>query len=90
MFLNGQPDTFAWKVPDQRACRDGNHRKDTLIPAGQPDVTCVHNGRVIFLEIKTAVGKLSDKQKIFHRALAMSGAEIHTVRSVSDVKAVLF
>ena len=88
-YINQIPNSFAWKVPDQRAYRNGVYRKDTLMPAGQPDVTAIVDGVVIFLEVKTAVGKLSEKQKAFHSRIMQCGGVVHVVRSVREVKDLL-
>jgi hypothetical protein len=47
--------------------------------SGFPDLVLVRD-RVIFLELKTERGKLSDQQKEWLRALERAGAEAYVVR----------
>lgn len=85
-YLNILPKCFAWKVPDQRAYRNGVYRKDALIPAGQPDVTACINGQIIFIEVKTPSGRLSANQTIFHKRLKSCGGKVFVVFSLQDIK----
>lgn len=45
--------------------------------------------RIIFMEVKSPKGTLTEKQKELHQELKEDGHAIHVVRSVEDVKAVL-
>jgi hypothetical protein len=40
----------------------------------------------IFLEIKTAKGRLSDKQKDVHADLILAGCQVGVVRSIADTR----
>lgn len=53
---------------------------------GTPDYIAVHpSGRVLYIEVKAARGKLSPVQRAMHAALRCDGFEVLTPRSVADV-----
>lgn len=57
---------------------------------GWPDLTVVLTcGTVLFLEVKQPTGRLSAAQKRVHSNLARNNAHVYTVRSVSDVEAIV-
>lgn len=49
---------------------------------GYPDLTLAHpiQGRVLWLELKSETGAVSDKQRDWIRTLADAGAEVYVVR----------
>lgn len=50
-------------------------------PRGLPDLLMVRNGKLLFWELKSATGKLTDKQKEWLNALAqVPGADVRVVR----------
>lgn len=59
--------------------------------AGFPDLVLVRGGRLIWAELKSEKGKLSEKQEKWIRALRECGCEVHIWRpsSISDVEAAL-
>lgn len=57
--------------------------------AGVSDLIAVRGGRTLFLEVKTATGKLSDAQAEFGRNINEHGEEYCVVRSVEDVEQLL-
>lgn len=57
--------------------------------SGIPDICCVINGRVVFLEVKTAKGKTSPLQDYQMRRISLSGGLCYVVRSLEDVKEVI-
>lgn len=48
--------------------------------AGWPDVTLVKDGRLIFWEVKSAKGRVSEEQAQWLVALALTGCEARVVR----------
>lgn len=57
---------------------------------GWPDLTLILPlGRVIFLEVKSEKGTLSEAQKYIHGKLTALGHSIYVVRSIDDVMAIL-
>ena len=54
-------------------------------PKGTPDLcVIVPGGAVLWLEIKTATGKVSAEQKQMHERLRGLGQHVHVARSVSE------
>jgi hypothetical protein len=45
----------------------------------------VKRGRVVFLEVKTEKGKVSEKQSEVHDLLRLHGLEVRVVRGVDDI-----
>ena len=56
----------------------GSHR-------GLSDLICVKEGRTVFLECKTATGRLSPDQQGFQEAIRASGGEYVVARCLEDV-----
>lgn len=52
---------------------------------GISDLICIRNGRVVFVELKTARGRLSEHQMRFRQEIAEHGGEYVVWRSVEDV-----
>ena len=53
--------------------------------SGVPDRTVIHKGHVFFVELKTAVGKLSPRQKYIHGKLIETGGKVAVLHSKDDV-----
>lgn len=80
-----------WDAQVRELCRMlGWRRYHTLrskgSPSGYPDLTLVRD-RVVFIELKTEKGKLSDRQRDWLEALLNAGAEAYVARP-SDLQAV--
>lgn len=56
---------------------------------GVPDQVCILNGRVIFVEVKTIDGRLSEPQKREHARLRELGAIVTTVYGQQGVDALI-
>ncbi len=54
---------------------------------GWPDLEIVHQGRIIFIELKTLGGVLRKTQRATHRRLLEAGATVMVCRSIGDVEA---
>lgn len=53
---------------------------------GVPDrIVILPGGRVIFVELKTVKGRLSEVQKVQIRRLTERGCEVHTLYGIEDV-----
>lgn len=58
----------------------GGKAKAMGMTAGMPDMLCwLTNGKIIGIELKTKIGKLSDVQKEFHNRLLNLGHNVFTV-----------
>lgn len=56
---------------------------------GLPDCVCIKNGRVIFLELKSPKGKISEEQEEFIADWTFKGGEVYVVRSLEDAKRII-
>lgn len=56
---------------------------------GVADLTAVKHGRVVFIEVKTAAGRLSEDQKRFRDDLLRAGGTYILARSVEDAERAL-
>ena len=57
---------------------------------GWPDLTAIlPGGTVLFLEVKTPTGRVSKIQAYMHNQLREVDANVHVVRSVEDVTAII-
>lgn len=63
------------------------------VPTGWPDImiiwVCPIITRLIFLEVKTKVGRLTPNQIKIHEELKQEGHRVNVVRSIDDVSAIL-
>ena len=59
------------------------------VPRDEPDLLCVKPGRVLWLELKTATGTLSDGQWRWYHEARAEGYEIHVIRSVDELRSII-
>ena len=73
---------YGWKVHHTRPCQMQSGRWATPIQghAGFPDLVLVRPPETIFVELKSAIGKTSDKQDEWIAALQAAGQEVHIWR----------
>jgi hypothetical protein len=57
-----------------------------LAPTGTPDLVAVLPGRVVWIEVKTDLGELSQAQRTMHNRLRMRRQKVIVARDVSDVE----
>ncbi len=57
--------------------------------AGVPDRLIIIDGKVIFVELKTEVGRLSKIQKYVVGEMQKRGADVRVVKGLGEVKALL-
>ena len=72
-----------WLVMHTRAVeiRPGVWKTPLQGHAGYPDLTLAHSTRgVIFAELKSTTGRISEKQKAWHQTLKDAGMEVHIWR----------
>ena len=76
----------ASKDPTKRA-RFGAARKATGATTGFPDLTAISpTGRTVYVEMKSAIGRLSDAQKVIHADLRGRGCVVVLGRDVASVR----
>lgn len=79
---------FAWKVQtvgiyDQKI---GGYRKaGANYMRGVADIIGIYNGRLLAIEVKSRIGKLSELQKIFLQRVREEGGIAMVARSIEDV-----
>jgi len=73
---------YGWKVHHTRPAQMPSGRWATPIQghAGFPDLVLVRPPDTIFVELKSAIGKTSDKQDEWIAALQAAGQEVHVWR----------
>lgn len=62
---------------------------NTGLLSGASDLLVVLPNKVMFVELKNAKGKQSDKQKRFEEGIKKLGHEYHLVRSLEEFKSIL-
>jgi hypothetical protein len=77
------------RMPEKQMAILNTHLKKMGMVSGVPDLCLLHNGEAYFIEVKNEVGKLSEKQKLIHKAFKRCGFEVFVVRSVEDVQSIL-
>lgn len=57
---------------------------------GAPDIICCYHGRFIGLEVKSEKGKQTDEQKLFQEKLEKVGGQYFVVRSLDEVRKLIY
>ncbi|MGE0408095.1 MAG: VRR-NUC domain-containing protein, partial [Amphiplicatus sp.] len=52
---------------------------------GWPDLEVIYRGRFIGIELKAGKGRLSERQRIIHREIALAGGLVCVARSLDEV-----
>lgn len=93
VWLNRQPDTFAWKVNTTGIFdpRSGQMRKShsEFVINGVSDILGIMRGRMIAFEVKNASGRPRPEQLVFIARIQKLGGVAAIVRSVEDVRQAL-
>jgi hypothetical protein len=56
---------------------------------GNPDRQYLKDGKTVYIEYKTATGRISPRQKVVHADFKDHGHTVHVCRSVKDTMVVL-
>jgi hypothetical protein len=83
------PNVLVFHVPNggRRSKAEAARLKWTGVVAGVPDLCVIGpGGKALFLEVKTATGRLSDEQREIMGALGRLGSPFMTVTSIDDVR----
>lgn len=85
---NHNPQHIIFSVPNggTRNIREALLLKATGVVAGVSDLIIVRNNEVIFVEVKTEIGKQSKEQKEFQRNVENLGFRYLLVRNLEDFK----
>jgi hypothetical protein len=67
------------------------NKKQTSIGrvAGWPDFELYYNGKVLLVEFKTIIGRLSDNQKIVFADLQLQGFPVYTIRTFEEFQVLI-
>ena len=57
-----------------------------LAPAGTPDLLLIKDGKILFIEVKSAIGKITPLQEEFAEKLRSYGAEVILSRGIDDLQ----
>lgn len=68
----------------------GRQLKGMGLKAGIPDIMVVHDGRVLWIELKAPNKYPDPNQRAVHAILKTSGCEVCVLRSVVEVEMALF
>ncbi len=61
-----------------------------LATKGHPDIVCyLGGGKVLFIEVKSAVGKVNPEQETYHRHLRLLGHQVEVVRDIQHAESLL-
>lgn len=82
------PQTVFFHIPNGGKRNPGEAAKFKAmgVRAGVPDICIIHRGRSIFIELKTADGKVSKTQTEMMATLTLAGAVCTVCRSVDEVE----
>jgi hypothetical protein len=81
------PRQCIFSVPnDSKNAVEQQRKVNTGLMAGVSDLIVLINGNTIFVEIKTEIGKQSDKQKEFEETVTLQGFKYYLVRSLEEFK----
>ena len=83
-----EPECIIFSVPNggTRNPREALLLKATGVVAGVSDLIIIRQNEVIFVEVKTEIGKQSDKQKEFQKTVENLGFKYILVRSLEEFK----
>ena len=63
--------------------------KATGVVAGIPDLIVLHDFKAYGIELKTEIGKVSDKQVNVHQAWRKQGIEVFTARTFEEFETII-
>jgi hypothetical protein len=79
------PRCAIFSVPNERKnVQELTRMKATGLLSGVADLICIIPNKVIFLELKTQIGKQSENQKEFEKTVTALGFEYHVIRSLEE------
>ncbi len=84
-LLHHTPRNLILSIPNENQ----QHLTRTGLYPGASDLIVHHHPRLIWVEVKTATGKQSDKQKAFQCHVESLGYSYYLVRSLDDFKIVI-
>lgn len=87
---NHDPQCIIFSVPNESSNkREMMFKKSIGLVSGVSDMIVILPGKVLFVEIKTKVGRQSDKQKVFEETVTKLGFRYVLVRSLEEFKLII-
>lgn len=84
------PRCCIFSVPnDGKDLNEQMRKKSTGMVAGVSDLIVLQPNKCMFVEVKTHLGRQSDKQKEFEAQVQALGFEYHLVRSLQDFQIII-
>lgn len=80
---------FRWRVSVAALPVHGGKASRANPLAGHPDIACIVGGKYIAIEVKTATGRMSEKQIAWQIRLIAAGGLHIIARNVDDVRKIL-
>lgn len=85
-----EPRSIIFSVPnDSKDLKEQLRKKATGLMAGVSDLIVIHNGNVLFVEVKDHKGRQSEKQKQFQELVEAQGFKYYLVRSLEEFKNII-
>lgn len=88
-FLAMVPKCYAFRAGSGALKTENGNYVKTGRP-GVPDIVVCFDGKWIGLEIKTDTGRQSQSQKQAEKKILDSGGQYYIIRSISDVRKIIF
>lgn len=86
---HNNPQHIIFSVPNESSnAKEQMYKKSLGLIAGVSDLIIIRPNEVLFVEVKTTVGRQSDKQKAFQSKVELLGFKYFLVRSEEDFKAI--
>lgn len=84
------PRNLIFSVPnDSKDAKEQMRKIATGLFSGVSDLIVIHFGEILFIEIKTEVGKQSDKQKDFENIVSSHNFKYYLIRSLDEFKKII-
>jgi len=82
---NHNPRCYIFSVPNEtKTAIEAMYKKSMGMRSGVSDLIVLLPNRCLFVEVKTEIGRQSDKQKEFEQIVKKLGFEYQLVRSLND------
>ena len=92
-LVENRHDDFLWYTvanegPGANKVRAAKFKAVGVRP-GVADIMILHSGKAIAIELKTAKGVISEKQKVFAKSFTQAGGEYFICRSLNQLETIL-
>jgi hypothetical protein len=89
-LIHHNPRNIIFSVPnDSKDAKEQMRKKATGLFPGVSDLIMIHFGNMYFIEVKTDVGRQSDKQKEFQTIVENQGFKYYLIKSLEKFKEIL-